>query len=590
MLTSFSLKFKLIALCSVLALMTATLGTINYFATRSVVGDLTHVVEINMKNIENLGDMRVAFKQVRLRAFRSAVEGLPAKELREISGGITAAIGQYEAADKAYLATDLQEGEEEIYKEVDKFWKEHKATLLDINKLLETAPEDSHKQIVEIVNGKSTSLALSFDPAIEKLTEYHKKDAAKWVAIAKESQAKAEMLSLVVGVSAVFLGLLIGYLFSRSLSITLSDLAKKLSNEAGSVATAANQISESSVESSSALTQQAAALQETVAAIDEISAMVGRNAENAGRSLEVSSTCKIAATRGKGAVDQMLASIDDIGRSNKDIMTQTEVSNQEISSIVKIIAEIGNKTAVINDIVFQTKLLSFNASVEAARAGEHGKGFAVVAEEVGNLAQMSGNAAKEIAQMLEESIAKVERTVGDTKVKLESLISTGRSKIEAGASTARSCGAALDDIVRQVSDLNGIVGEISTASREQAQGVQEISKALGQIDQGMQQNTSVAAQSAAASEDLTNQALTLDGIVASLVQTISGEAQASTPKSSRKTPQVEKKSPVKKTSGKLVKFPEKKSPIVLSTNSRVSKKAVGGEDIPADDDPRFEDI
>jgi methyl-accepting chemotaxis protein len=86
-------------------------------------------------------------------------------------------------------------------------------------------------------------------------------------------------------------------------------------------------------------------------------------------------------------------------------------SNDEISSIVKVIAEIGDKTKVINDIVFQTKLLSFNASVEAARAGEQGKGFAVVAEEVGNLATMSGKAAEEISSMLGDSMGKVELIV-----------------------------------------------------------------------------------------------------------------------------------------------------------------------------------
>ena len=577
MFTSYSLKFKLIALCSALALMTGVLGAINFIAKREIVSDFNHVVEINMRKIENLGEMRVAFKQARLRAFRAAIEGIDSKALQEIGSGISKAIDEYEAADKAYLDIKFEEGEDELYREVNNYWDNHKVSLLEIKSLLETAPADGRQRIVEIVNGKFTTLGSIYDPAMDKLTEFHRKEGAKWVAIANASQKKAGFLSLVVGVSMVFLGLIIGFLFSRSLSNTLNDLAKRLSSEAGSVASAANQISESSVESSTALTQ-------TVAAIDEISAMVGKNAENAGRSLEVSSICKMAATRGKGAVDQMLASIDDIGQSNKDIMTQTEQSNQEISSIVKIIAEIGNKTAVINDIVFQTKLLSFNASVEAARAGEHGKGFAVVAEEVGNLAQMSGNAAKEIAQMLEESIAKVERTVGDTKVKLESLISTGRSKIEAGASTARSCGDALDDIVRQVIDLNAIVGEISTASREQAQGVQEISKALGQIDQGMQQNTSVAAQSAAASEDLTNQAMTLDGIVALLAQTVSGKSQIPAAQQSRKS------QPVKKPSGKIVKFPEKKAAIVLSTSPRPSKKVIGGEDIPADNDPRFEDI
>lgn len=102
----------------------------------------------------------------------------------------------------------------------------------------------------------------------------------------------------------------------------------------------------------------------------------------------------------------MIHSITEISESNDRIMSQVADGNRKISEIVQVISEIGNKTKVINDIVFQTKLLSFNASVEAARAGEHGKGFAVVAEEVGNLAQMSGNAAKEISDMLNGSVSR----------------------------------------------------------------------------------------------------------------------------------------------------------------------------------------
>lgn len=590
MFTSFSLKLKLIALCSMLAVMTALLGSVNFVLTRDLVEKYSQVVDVNMEKIQHLGEMRVAFKQVRLRAYRSGLEGLDKELLESLAKGIGIAIEEYDLANKEYLAGGFIAGEEEIYREVDKYWVENKVPLPEIKSAIEMDPLASQRKVLDILNGKFKSIALVFDPAMDRLRDFQRDDAAKSVTIAKDEQKQSEIVSVSIGFATVLFGLLVGYFFSRSLSKTLTDLASRLATEAGSVATAANQISDSSVESSSALTEQAAALQETVAAIDEISAMVGKNAQNAVRSLDVSSTCKTAAIRGKSAVELMLASIDDIGRSNRDIMTQSDVSNQEISSIVKIIAEIGNKTAVINDIVFQTKLLSFNASVEAARAGEHGKGFAVVAEEVGNLAQMSGNAAKEIAQLLEESIAKVERTVGDTKVKLESILTVGRSKIDAGVHTARSCGEALDDIVRQVSDLNATVSEIATASREQAQGVQEISKALGQIDQGMQQNSSVAAQSTVASEALTSQAMTLDSIVSSLVRTVSGEQNPQAPKLSPKPHPTPKAASEVKSAGNLVKFPGKKSPVVLATRSHGLKKAVGGEDIPADDDPRFEDI
>lgn len=117
----------------------------------------------------------------------------------------------------------------------------------------------------------------------------------------------------------------------------------------------------------------------------------------------------------------MLDSIKNIGAANERAGREIGASARHFADIVKVIEEIGSKTKVINDIVFQTKILSFNASVEAARAGEHGKGFTVVAEEVGKLAAMSGVAAHEIGELLSGSIQKVDAIVKDTQTKVKIL-------------------------------------------------------------------------------------------------------------------------------------------------------------------------
>jgi methyl-accepting chemotaxis protein len=123
------------------------------------------------------------------------------------------------------------------------------------------------------------------------------------------------------------------------------------------------------------------------------------------------------------------------------------------TAVINQIQDISKKTELINDIVFQTKLLSFNASVEAARAGEQGKGFSVVAEEVGNLATMSGNAANEITSMLGASIQKVSKIVENSQNLMSSLIKKSRSKIEMGHQTSVDCSVALEEIVKNVSSL-----------------------------------------------------------------------------------------------------------------------------------------
>lgn len=124
----------------------------------------------------------------------------------------------------------------------------------------------------------------------------------------------------------------------------------------------------------------------------------------------------------------MITAIEDIHKSNQNMMMSVEKSNANIEEIIQVIHEISNKTKVINEIVFQTKLLSFNASVEAARAGEQGKGFSVVAEEIGSLAAMSGNAAQEISAMLTESTTKVEKIVNTTKSEVGALMIEGKRK------------------------------------------------------------------------------------------------------------------------------------------------------------------
>ena len=261
----------------------------------------------------------------------------------------------------------------------------------------------------------------------------------------------------IVGASAI-LGL--GYYMAQSIQAGLQKWTSGLLTNSHKFIKISREVSDAATTLSSSSNQQAAALQQTAASIEEVNAMVGRTSENATKSNEVSISSYQAALNGKKVVDTMIQMIEAVTQGNDDIMRQIETSNRQISEIVSVISEIGNKTQVINDIVFQTRLLSFNASVEAARAGEHGKGFAVVAGEVGNLAQMSGNAAKEISDMLEGSIEKVQGIVQDTRGKVEKLATVSKERVVNSSETARRCGAMLDDIVSELAEVKGRVGEI----------------------------------------------------------------------------------------------------------------------------------
>jgi methyl-accepting chemotaxis protein len=427
-------------------------------------------------------------------------------------------------------------------------------------------------------------------------------DRVGWSVLVKDDQSEA--MSVLIRAQNVFyvvfaivcaLACGIAHFFaagiSTGISKRLSGLALRLSNGSDEVFSAATTISQSSLELSDAAAKQASAIQETVASIDEVSSMAKKSADNAAQSQKVSQSSRSAAEQGQEAMREMSKSISEISQSNTAIMTQVEDGNRQISEIVKVISEIGNKTKVINDIVFQTKLLSFNASVEAARAGEHGKGFAVVAEEVGNLAQMSGNAAKEISSMLDSSIHKVETIVNDTKTKVERLVVDSRSKVEVGIQVAQRCGEVLNGILSTVQEVDGMVGEISSASQEQAQGVSEINKSMNQLDQVTQQNSAIALSAASSAEQLSVQAEQLRQMVKDLFMVINGTASASQ-SSSDGGPQPREQAEMNERvpSRKVVPIGQKRA--VPSKAAMPLKMAVGAESssVPSKDDPRFEDV
>ena len=256
--------------------------------------------------------------------------------------------------------------------------------------------------------------------------------------------------------------------------------------------------------------------------------MVQKNAENAHSSKNSAEQGATTADNGRQAVQDMIASINEITRSNAAIRDAVENSNKEMSEITKVIAAIESKTKVINDIVFQTKLLSFNASVEAARAGEHGKGFAVVAEEVGNLAQMSGASALEISTMLESSVQAVEKIILNTRSRVEGLLFHGQSKIDAGAATAATCSENLEAIVVNVNLVREMVEEISSASQEQATGIQEINRSMNELDGVTHRNLASAKETASASGRLSQQADELRRVIGRLTSEVHGSSAEKT--------------------------------------------------------------
>jgi methyl-accepting chemotaxis protein len=250
--------------------------------------------------------------------------------------------------------------------------------------------------------------------------------------------------------------------------------AERIGNIVGQIKQSAREVSDASAEISSSTTdlsqrteEQAASLEETSASMEEIAATVKKNAENAQQANQSTAKARDVADRGGEVVAKAVAA-----------MAQIEASSGKISDII----------GVIDEIARQTNLLALNAAVEAARAGDAGRGFAVVASEVRTLAQRSSQAAKDI----------------------KDLITNSNGQVRSGVDLVNKAGAALGEIVESIKEVADLVSDIAGASIEQSTGVEEVNKALTQMDEVTQQNSALVEENAATAKTLEHQAKNMD--------------------------------------------------------------------------------
>ena len=405
------------------------------------VADQTALAKVSseMRSLAIIEEAKNAGSQLRaemtaILSLNKPVSGKQAKHLLDLKAVVNASLNS-----QGLVLT--QEGQDIV----DKFFSSKNwATVTDTAQVIvEKSQEGGYYRDPDVFHGViSTALGSMKDLILYKEAKLDK-------SVVKERTAATVTLITLSVVTLLLIGFLIFFnLYSvRNITGRLKDISHRLSEGSKEVSNAASQISESSTRLSEASVEQASSLQETVSSADEINAMVNKNAQSAKQSKEMSEESEKKVLRAQDTVGTMLGAIEKISASNDNVVSQMNQGNQKISEIVKIIRNIGEKTDIINDIVFQTKLLSFNASVEAARAGEHGKGFAVVAEEVGNLASMSGNAANEISEMLNESIKQVEGIVETTKSQVGDMTAASSRAMEDGKKVAEDCKKSLEEIL-----------------------------------------------------------------------------------------------------------------------------------------------
>lgn len=393
-----------------------------------------------------------------------------------------------------FLVSDLDKAQTEN----EKLFADYKATKLDPFET-ETIPKYEaalsewtpiQKNIINLLtsnkNEQGYNLYLKNEAKIDvildyigQLSNYNEKVAKQLNEDNKKSSETTTILLLLTGIGSLVFLISTGLMIANAITAPIKSAIDTLNMGSDEVSSAASQVAAASQALAEGASEQAAAVQETSSTLEETSSMVHQNRENTQQAAILAKQAKQYAEQSNSEMVKMSSSMSDLKNSSN-----------EIAKIIK----------VIDEIAFQTNILSLNAAVEAARAGDAGKGFAVVAEEVRNLAQRSAQAAKDTTVIIESNIDLSENSVNIAKAVKDSV----------------------ESIAEQANKVSDLLEEISVATNEQAQGVEQINKAVSQMEMALQSNATTADESASASRSLQEQAINVRDIVDSLIVLVDG--------------------------------------------------------------------
>ncbi|RDJ98788.1 chemotaxis protein [Paraburkholderia lacunae] len=487
------------------------LGALSLF---EVSAENNHVAQLRdnwLPSVRSSLQMQSGLRAIRLAEFRAASSLTPA-QAQEAETRIEAGFADYRRPAAEYEKLITEPEEKAAYADIQRLMPQY----LDLDQQLRALVKESKQaDAIDLLRGQLGEIRGAMEKDIKTIVDVNVAGAAREGEAADRAYSHA--VALVVGliVIATVIALALALVIARGLARQLggepcdaaalaSDIAdgnlltvvrlkagdrgslmfslgamkdqltrivRGIQTSSESISVAAGEIAQGNTDLSQRTEEQAASLEETASSMEELTSTVRHNANNARQATTLASAASGIARRGGEVVGRVV-----------DTMQEISGSSAKMSEIIN----------VIEGIAFQTNILALNAAVEAARAGEQGRGFAVVAGEVRTLAQRSATAAKEIKDLISESV----------------------NRVDAGSKLVEEAGTTISEIVESVKRVTDIVGEISSASEEQSAGIEQVNQAVSQMDQVTQQNAALVEEAAAATQSMSQQARELREAVA----------------------------------------------------------------------------
>lgn len=494
--SNLSVKTRLFAMIAIMGLALIVVGGLGLRALDAASDSLTSVIEDRLKPIQWITAVN-SIGETNLVLLDAALLSGNAAQAKELAEQYRQTAIQSETLWKQYTSTEMADGEQDL---ADAFWRARSEYIGNRNRALEALAANRIDEARSLRTGEVARTFAAQQQPMAALLDLQEKAAAQDQQRFGTELAATRNISIAAIVIGLALALVVGIAIMRSIMRALgqavnvaeriaegklnnamtidsndefgrllralqnmdgmlTQIVSEVRSSAAAVGHAARELSVGNDDLSQRTQEQASALEETASSMEEMTATVKQNSDNARQANELAANARMQADHGGKVVERAVGAMVEINEASR-----------QIADII----------SVIDGIAFQTNLLALNAAVEAARAGEQGRGFAVVASEVRSLAQRSANAAKEIKELIGNSVAKV----------------------EAGSALVNESGQTLQDIVAGVKKVAEIVAAISAASDEQAAGIEQVNTAVTQMDSVTQQNAALVEQAAAASKSM----------------------------------------------------------------------------------------